>query len=588
MSENKIILFLLIVALAVLPVLSQDGIMPFSDVSKGMTGVGKTVFSGTEVEDFDVEVIALLKNTGPGMNMILVEVSGGVLEETGVMAGMSGSPIYIDGKLIGALAYTWSFQKRALAGVTPIEELIDLDRRISSNRNLSSSEIYSLSSFLDGKSGNEKELFLKSMRTPGGGGTPILAPVVLCGFDSSFVYENEQDFNSIGLLPIQGGGGNGEESSSSVRLKPGDVIGAQLLRGDLNVTAYGTVTFVEGNKVFGFGHPFLAAGPVSFPMVKGQIDALLPSTNISTKMGSTVAVAGTITKDGSTGIMGIMGEGPAMIPVRVGITREGMRAEHFSFDSVVHELMTPGLVGAAVKNIVSTNQKRSGYQTIKVEGTIKLAELDDIKISDVYTGNNAARGISSLLTAYLNILFNSGLEVPEIEGISLFLDYSDRVSAAGIDDVWIRETKVKSGEKVDVKLFLKPFRGKIIKKLMTITVPAGLQGEKVLLRIGDAMTINRFDVPRSSYFPLSMEELIRILNHQRTNNHLYLTLSVNKPGYFVGGKGIGCLPPSKGTLIDSDKRGRKNGTASTATVFETEMATDFVIYGYHQFWLEVN
>ncbi len=567
-------------------VCSQD-IMPFTEVRKGMTGVGKTVFSGTEVSEFSAEVVATFRNTGPGSNMILVEVSGGPLAETGVLAGMSGSPIYIDGKLIGALAYTWSFQKRALAGVTPVEEMLDLDNRISSQGSAFPGKQYTIAEFIeDRNSGNWS--FALSPPVSGTGSNPILAPVVLGGFSRSFISEFENNFTDIGLLPVQGGSGTETTVSSPATLKPGDVLGVQLLRGDLEATAYGTVTHVTGNKVFGFGHPFLSAGPVSLPMVKGKIDALLPSNMISTKMGSAVAPAGTITKDGSSGVMGIAGEGPKMIPVRVGITRKDMEPSHFSFDCVIHENLTPNLIGMALRNIVAEHQKTSGYQTIVVDGTISLADNQDIRISDVFTGSGTAGQVSFLLSAYLNIIFNAGFEVPEIKGVSVYLDYSDTISAAELYNVSLLSDEVTAGEEVELELLLKPFRGEMIRKKTSFTVPSSLKGRKAILRVGDSGSISRFEAPPKGYSPASLDEVISLLNRQRLNNCVYITVSVNEPSYVIGGRNVGSLPPSVSSLLSSEKTSRGSNAVPTATVFESELATDYVMFGYHQILLEVN
>ncbi|MCD5401397.1 hypothetical protein LR013_02225, partial [candidate division NPL-UPA2 bacterium] len=288
---------------------ADDGFMGVEELRSGMRGIGRTVFSGTKVEDFDVEILGVLENVWPRGDLILVRLEGGPLERTGVISGMSGSPIYIEGRLIGALAYAWPFSREAIAGVTPIKDMLSI---WEADKNIRGDEAsWSWEQPLTGESG-PGAFTLK----------PLPSPLTLSGFDPQVIREMELTLSRFGFLITQGGGGAAPEKEE-VSLVPGAAVGVPLIKGDLNATVIGTLTYRRGDKILALGHPMLFGGTVDLPLSGAYIQALMPSQFISFKLGSATQTVGRISQDRRAAIAGEVGNFARMIPFEVKIEGAG-------------------------------------------------------------------------------------------------------------------------------------------------------------------------------------------------------------------------------------------------------------------------
>jgi len=312
--------------------------MPLSQIRKGMRGYGVTVFEGTTLKKFDVEVVGVLNNIGPSQNLILIKVDAPEVQRAGVIAGMSGSPVYIDGKVIGALAYAWQFAKEPIAGVTPIDEMLkmaEVGSRASSivaaTPRMSGAEL--LKSIIEGKTGDAFEKMVGSIAGGGAsqasamsGAKPIAVPLSLSSFAPDTVARFGKYIDAMGFVAVPSGATSTSTTvkpSASKQFAPGDAIGAVLLRGDFYVAATGTVTYVDGDRVYAFGHPFLDMGEVKFPMAKSEIVGVMPSLATSFKFANGGEVVGAFRQDRSSGIMGQLGDSADMIPVDVTVDGSG-------------------------------------------------------------------------------------------------------------------------------------------------------------------------------------------------------------------------------------------------------------------------
>jgi len=347
-------------------------IMPVDEVRQGMKGFGKTVFQGTTIEQFGVEVLGVLKNFAPKQDMILVRLSGGPLERTGVIAGMSGSPVFIDGKLLGAVAFAFPFAKEPIAGVQPIQQMLDiLDQKPGNTPKVAqaSSGILpaeSPTAFVFGQLQRLAEgvpiqqlLLPQSLLSAGsfqsGTGTPSLmriqTPLLVSGTSAAALQQFAPFFSAFGFTPVQAGGGGGAANlapGSGSKLEPGSSVNVELIRGDISWSANGTVTYVDGNKVYAFGHPNLTAGPTDVPMSAGYVISLLPNVQNSFKLAVPLDVVGAFQQDRSTGIAGTLGATSKMIPVSVMLTTSMNTVNKYNFELAADRFLTPPLMNFVV------------------------------------------------------------------------------------------------------------------------------------------------------------------------------------------------------------------------------------------------
>ncbi|MGZ7038673.1 MAG: SpoIVB peptidase S55 domain-containing protein, partial [Thermoanaerobaculia bacterium] len=334
--------------------------MPVSAVKKGMKGYGVTVFDGTTPEKFDVEILGVLNNIGPGQDLILAKIDSPVVRRTGVIAGMSGSPIYIDGKVIGALAYAWQFAKEPVAGITPIDEMLKIARNGGTTNALVAEAMprFSGAELLNALANNKTdEIFEKLVSGFGGktmsgmsGAKPIAVPVSLSSFAPETISRFGKYLDDMGFVAVPSGATSTSTAAAPAAdrsFKPGDPIGAVLLNGDFTVAATGTVTHVDGDRVYAFGHPFLDMGEISFPMAKSEIVTVLPSLASSFKFSNTGAIVGEFRQDRSTGIMGVLGGQARTIPVELTVDGSGP-SQTYHVNVVRHTQLSPLILAMAV------------------------------------------------------------------------------------------------------------------------------------------------------------------------------------------------------------------------------------------------
>src|SRR6185436_14145314 len=351
---------------------AQTRTFPVDDIRPGMIGVGRTVFDGDRLEDFKVHILGVLRNSvGTRRNLILARLEGGPLANTGVIAGMSGSPVYIDGRLVGAVSYSLGqFPKEPIAGITPIDEMredatlpgprrqaarIDLPMPLTQEGlRASLRQAFAwMRPFADNP--NDVQVFADGAVSAGMAPLlrPIATPLTLGGFEPGVIDPIAAAFRDQGFLPIMAGS---SQLSSSARaaapppLRPGDPIGVALLNGDLEVGATGTVTDVDGNHVYAFGHPFYGLGPTEFPMTRAHVFGILPSLAASQKIASTGDVIGIVQQDRATTIAGTLGPGPAMIPIKLTLNAERGTRKTFNISMVRDQLLTPLLAYVSILN----------------------------------------------------------------------------------------------------------------------------------------------------------------------------------------------------------------------------------------------
>jgi hypothetical protein len=543
--------------------------MPLSQIQKGMRGYGVTVFEGNRLEKFDVEILGVLHNIGPGQNLILGKIDSPMVQRAGVVAGMSGSPIYIDGKVIGALAYSWQFAKEPVAGITPIEEMLkiaDLGRGTSSAI-VAATPRMSASEFL-GAIANQKttELFEKlesgfagaSPAANMSGLKPIAVPLSLSSFAPETITRFSSYLDAMGFVAVPSGSttsGASATSTASDQFHAGDPISAVLLTGDFNVAATGTVTFIDGNRVYAFGHPFLDIGEVSFPMAKSEIVTVMPSVASSFKFANTGRVVGSFHQDRSTGIMGTIGDNADMIPIDLTVDGSGL-SKSYHVNIVRHSMLSPLILAMAVDSVVANAQRAAGERTVLLESEIKLKGFDEpIRLREGWAGAQARQAIPAYLAVVAGYVMSNEFRVADIERVKIHLRHDDDLKIAKLLEASIvasTKAKINPGDTVKVRTVLKPYRGEPFVETFDVKIPDNQPPGNAYLLVGSGSLANQVDFSLVPPDPRTLEQVIAVLQRLRPSTDLTIGLYSSAEGAVTAGVYLPNLPPSMRAVVTAD------------------------------------
>lgn len=515
----------------------QIGIFPLRDIVPDQQAVAKTVFRGRQVEEFPLQILGVLKASGPDQNMILGKLLTPRLEQTGVMQGMSGSPVYINGKLAGAIAFAFPFAKEPIAGIRPIEEMLAIrasapqKAQIVGHLNLASTELIGPALAATGP-------------------LEVLNPISFTGITTATVQHFAESWRRLGFALQQGASG-AQPNQPSGSIEPGDMISVQLLRGDMTAGADGTVTHKAGNRIYAFGHRFLSAGDVDFPFAKAEVLTPLPNYNSPFKISQSLGLAGAIQLDADAGIVGELGRKAVLCPLRVNIA--GARA--YQNEVVRHNVLSPFLVQMAVFSALDHHLRSVGSATVDLLATVKYGRnLPDLEIRGRYAGDaNLPIGASlgaAIPLAYVAQQAEAGL-LPE--SIDVRLTPKLEREQWTVESLRLSKRTAKPGERVQLALQLS-FAGRMQVLTQDFSVPAWLPGgETLTVSVQDSITANLLDF-RSFYQPggpvfANPRELIETLNRLHPAGNLYLRVLRSAPTYQSGVSEIGNLPHSVATLL---------------------------------------
>jgi hypothetical protein len=623
-----------VLALALgLPALAQDTtsifppdnptLFPLSDVKPGMKGVVYTIFSGDQVEKVDLEVIGILHNAlGPKEDIILVKLLGDKAAQTGVAAGMSGSPVYFDGKLAGALSLKLgAFTKDAIGGVTPIADMLDVEKfsasddpgtAVRASATPKPTERTAVGGATAGTAGagigtsaeaprvDVPDAFLRRTAAGdigGAGGTgsgqflvPIETPLIYSGLFPETALQFGKELSGWGMSMMAGG--TEPASKADADVKPGDMVGIDLIRGDLSISSGCTVTMVDKDHLLACGHPLFSFGSVQMPLSRAHVVMTLASSSASTKIITTGGTIGTLTQDRQTAIMGTLGAGPRMIPVDVTLHTPSVEKE-FHFEVIENAQLTPTLVALAAYNgIIGSPAYREG-STLQLEGGIDLQGHTAVQLEDLFapTDTQIPTGMPLALAvqgAFLSI-YSNPYEQPKIEGVHLRVTALTEHRWATIDNAWIEKTEVPPGEATTVKVLLRPYRGDPFIQEIPITIPAQAARGTLEMVVSDASYLNRNVQPAriSTAGQLTgLEELVRLINHERRNDFLFVTLLQPTPTLFLQDKEMPNVPASAINVLDQRQtEGARVQLQSTAGEWSVEMHQ--VVQGQHTLTLTV-
>jgi hypothetical protein len=521
-------LFLIIPFLLLLQGLDASPFMSVDEVRPGMQGIGRTVYSGTEIEEFGVEVLSILHNyTAPKRDLILVRLHGKIVDEAGVIEGMSGSPVYIDGKLVGALAYRIGlFAKEPIGGVTPIDEMMRI--------------------FEPGQGHGAAQPAASDF-------VPIETPLAVAGMHPQIVSEIKDRFGEYGFLPMSSGSATGSDSEAPL-LEPGAMVGFSLVRGDAEMSQIGTLTFVDGDRVLGFGHGAFFTGEVEMPLVDVYVHSVIPSSATSFKLASGSRVIGKLTQDRVVGIGGILGERARLIPVTVAVENGG-RQEEYRYEVVQHRLFTPLLVNYVVRNSILSSSKLEGDFSIASTMEIGLDGRRELSLRDVFTGSQTADALGRWVYQPVERLLNSEFGPKDIERINLDLRVEEEVRSARITRVTVSKTLLRPTDTLEVEVELTPMSGGPYLEMFEFLVEEFPRDEPLHLYIGSAQSMVMQEAERSPqrFVPVDFEHLLRLIEDAAPSDELEIQVVGSGEVVQVGGVDLPSLPSSVNYLYRSGR-----------------------------------
>jgi len=537
-------LVLLIVTLNLFP---QTAVFPLSEVRTGQHGIGKTVFSGNKIEEFQVEILGVLENLGPRQSVILARLSGGPLEKTGVMQGMSGSPVYINGRLAGAVALAFNFAKEPIAGIRPIEEMLAINgpqtAKAPAEPRAARRDI-PLSASLAGA------------HTPDATLVEIATPVSFSGFTSGTLERFAPELQKLGLEPRQGissGGALPPKLGNPAQLRPGDMISVDLLSGDLTIGAEGTVTEVQGKRIYAFGHRFMSVGETELPFARAEVLALLPNLSASFKISSAREWMGTITQDRSTSIYGELGRKAETVPVALTV-KDGHRAPiGYHMQLVNDRVLSPFILQMAVYSAIDATERTLGLASYSLRGAIEFQHgIQPLRLDNTYSGDfNVPLQASSGVSSPLAYLMAAGFDTLKVKNITLEIEASERKRTLQIDQATASPKQVHAGQPVELAVTLTGENGVETVKTLRYTVPVGAPAGTLNFTVSDATSSNLLDYQQlAATAPKSPTQLVSFLNSLRPNTSAYVRVWRTDPAFQVQGQDLPDPPPSVGLILN--------------------------------------
>jgi SpoIVB peptidase S55 len=597
------------------PLPATSTLMPVADIKPGMVGTGRTVFEGTDLQEFKAQIIGVLHNVqGPQRDLILARLEGGPLAKTGVAAGMSGSPVYIDGKLIGAVSYSiGSFPTEAIAGITPIAEMKDATespRRASTQQARIQLPITreSLTAALNATYARlapfaNRPADVQVMGMPQATGAqlaamlrPISTPLIMSGFEPSSIDLLSGAFSAAGFTPVVGGAVGGQASPEIKKmtgpLREGDAVGVSLVGGDLEMGATGTITHIDGTRVYAFGHPFFNIGPAQLPLTRAYVYAMLPSLMSSFKISTMGEVIGTLQQDRATAISGTLGKGPVVIPMKVTLqsTREdGSAKRTFNFTIGNDQVFTPLLAYVTLANTLASYERQFGAATFTIKSRARIKGHADLAVEDVFTGDGATLGAATAVAGPISMLLANDYEPVTVDGLDISIEAHEAARSTAIERVWLDDVRPRAGRTVPLKVLTRSYRGEEKISTVPIEIPANASGTLSLL-VTDGRQLNAIEQRdlRRSVQPQSVAQMIRVLNDTRRNNRIYIRLLNGKPGAVVNGEALTALPPSVLSVLESDSNGGSFVPIRSAAVGEWELPMDSAVTGSRVLAIEVD
>jgi SpoIVB peptidase S55 len=557
--------------------------IPIDEIHAGMHGVAYTVFEGTKPEAMDVEVLGVLRDmNGPKSDLILVRLHGKKVEYTGVVAGMSGSPVYLDGKLAGALSYRiGEFSKEAIAGVTPIGEMLEisaLDRRLESDTSVAKA-----AAGVTSKTSGPGEPSSLSSQTYASLMKPIGAPLVFSGFSEETLHQFASKFAAAGIVPVMGAGSVSTNVKQPAAIEPGSAVSAILVRGDMGIAATCTVTYMDPQRLLACGHPLLQYGRVDMPMTKANVLATLPSPANAFKIVNATEPIGSFVQDRHTGIMGLFGKDPQMIPVTLSV-RGGPSDKTFHYEVLNNARLSPVAMMATVFNALRGMNEYGEETTYRMNGEIRVNGYPKVTLQNMYSpidGSAPAAMLAALSVGdRFSRIFDNPYEQPTVNGVQLDFDLVKERRWARLENVRTDVTEARPGDDITVEAVLRPYRGEGIVKQIKMHVPTSVSRGPLRILVSDGSTLDQFRRGGPAMASkLDLASTIAALNKEHSNNSLYVSLLEADPEAMVADKVMPTLPLSVMNVMEGMRGTQEMVVLGESSVDEASTPLDYVVSG---------
>lgn len=583
-------------------------LFPLEDVKPGMKGIARTVFHGTESEEFGVEILGVLPGfPGPHQSAIIARLSGANAEKTGVFAGMSGSPVYIDGRLVGAIAFSFPFSKEPIAGITPIKQMIDIFER-GAGRSMGETPEPRTVSFRELAATEWKPNLPKQavagapMVAPVAANSPLIpllgqqlqpiaTPVVFGGVSQDALALYAPQLQANGLMPVSGVGGAAAITPlgaiTDKTLAPGTSVSVQLVRGDYSVAASGTVTFRDGNKIYAFGHPFLSLGSSDMPMTEASVVTVIPNVNNSFKLAVPGQMVGSISQDRASGIYGQLGQAPKMIPVKINLHTSRDRTEVYSYEVANDPFLTPLLLNLTIFSTITSSERTQGDATISINGKINVVGQEPISVERRFSAANAGMLAAGSIAVPVNTLLTSGFENVQIGGITLDITSTDTKKAAALERIALDQTEIGRGDTVWIQAYVRTDSGKQFVQRIPVEIPRDVPLGQLLIFVGDGGALQQGSAAQA-FVPQNLSQLVGAINKVKKSDRLYVKLFRITSGAVIGTSELPNLPPSVVATLNSDRTSGGYTPTVLSPVYENELPpAEFVINGQQMIGIDV-
>ena len=599
---------LISVAAATLPLTAADSppsrpkagkveIIRLSEIKPGMKAIAWTVFQGTEAEPIPIEIIGRWKNQwGPNQDVIIAKM-GGKAARTNVAGGMSGSPVYIDGKLVGAIALRLStFSPDAICGITPIEQMLEINELDRSRPQ----DAKTPEKLVAANSGYAVPALLQNPMM-----VPIEAPLTFSGFHESVLREFAPVLQQLGITAVQSGGAGSALHTNKPApgwehsLSPGEAVAGVLVDGDMSLTGLGTVTYNDGKRILAFGHSFFNLGPVDMPMSKVEVLMTLASQYQPNKMANATEIVGALHQDRHSGIMGILGAQSDMIPVSVTVRalkddESVAREKNFHFNVFVHQKWTPSLMMLTLANTLSDLNEFADEATYRLAGKVEMNGGSNLSLSTMQASGELPVPAPMVLANWwadkFSRLYLNNVKTPDVKRVSVTVDLLPERRVATIENAWVGNPDVQPGDEVPVKVFLRPYRGDTIQREFKVRIPAGIARGDHRILLSDADTVNRLQsIAGAANRFLDLPETVSLINQERSNNKLYVSLVEPNPTAYLDDKTLPSLPSSVLNVMQAGRVANRSIVTSPETATE-QMALpfDYVVTGSYSLRIHVN
>lgn len=567
------------------------------DVRAGMKGEGRTVIKGTKLTPFKAEVLGVLRNSSPGRDLILCRLSGANLEYTGVIAGMSGSPVYIDGKLLGAVAYAWPYGKEPIAGVTPFSQMESFVASYES-RDLAEKgkprRIGLLSPLhIDGQQFDRATVASdhsdwKPSPDDGLVLAPLRTPVMATGMSPRSLSLLKDNLAPFGMMPMQGGGvaGNISDEDRNIPLEAGGALSVAMITGDFDMSGIGTVTHIEGKRVYGWGHPFFGAGACDFPLMTGYVHVINPRLSLSFKMGSPLRTVGVINADVSTCIAGWLDRQPDMLPISLSVVREPAgKANTFNVKIVRQKAMLPMLLMASLTNSIDMEGDLPEEMTAQVKLVVDVEGRDPVVLNDTFAGpsiggNRAPQAMFGLAPTLVNMLVANNFKNLRINRIDCTTEIFAGRRTADLESVELESDILAPGDTLKATAILRPFKGVRQRVPLELKLPRDLPDGSYSATVSDELANARLDLRDNPNLmnPPDLDHLFQSIHLQTAAKRTTLVIRLATPpaGVALTGKSLPNLP---GSMVQMLSQTRKTGAQPLPGALVSRHHTDFVLQG---------